>query len=813
MVLRSRDAKRLFDRLLRAESEDEVTTILQSDGLLDPKNWMLLGGEGFGNNRSIVNNQQSEAGGAFVEKVINSVDSLLTLMCFLAGIDPESDAAPRTMAEAAEKFYGIAEGNLANLNNPALAENIQVVAGGEKLNPCYLFIDTGEGQTPDRFPDTFLSLARTNKARIPFVQGKYNCGGTGVLPFCGSRGYQLIASKRHPDIPADPSHPDEVDPSHALWGFTLVRKLAASESDYNTMAWVYLAPDGEVPRFKADNLPALPDVSPEIVGEESEEEEQEIRGPSGKGKKKSSRPVPHPYAKALEHGTVIKLYNYQWGRRGLATLEVRFELEQYLHTLSLPIRVIETRPDYKANYFATSVTGTAVTITKDKAKGVVEDVWGGEVKVSEVGKLPISIALYKVKKSKDDKSAKNPRKIPRGLRFTINGQVHKDFGPEFFTTRGLKYDYIRDTLSVTVDCTGLDVDVRDQLVMPSRDRCRNVPQLQSILEGVVADLKDRKALVLINDERRRRKVEETLADESAHDVLQHLVSGDPVFATLFKNGKGLRNPFISIPEPTVAFEGKYPPTFFHLGKGKHHISKSFAVDRTCQVNLETDAKNDYFHLPSSADRGQLRIEPECYDRWSLTDGRLGVVLRAPSDASIGDKMDVTITITDPIREAGGLEPWVNRVTLKFQEGGKPVKSGGKSRKKRGGGHLALPNVKEVHKEEWDDPLYEFNDRSGLKVMKTSDGSFDFHINMDNKFLHNELLQHRHDGKDAVKFAFKWGMVLVALGLLQEGKVDEEELPAENGPPVEERVSNLSRGVAAVIVPTVLHLMKVMSEVS
>ena len=36
-------------------------------------------------------------------------------------------------------------------------------------------------QTPASFKDTFLSLTKQNKDDIPFVQGRFNCGGTGVL--------------------------------------------------------------------------------------------------------------------------------------------------------------------------------------------------------------------------------------------------------------------------------------------------------------------------------------------------------------------------------------------------------------------------------------------------------------------------------------------------------------------------------------------------------------------------------------------------------------------------------------------------------
>ncbi|OIN92086.1 MAG: nucleotide pyrophosphohydrolase [Anaerolineae bacterium CG03_land_8_20_14_0_80_58_20] len=49
--------------------------------------------------------------------------------------------------------------------------------------------DNGEGQHPDDFPNTFLSLHRNNKTDIHFVQGKYNMGSTGAVVFCGTHRY------------------------------------------------------------------------------------------------------------------------------------------------------------------------------------------------------------------------------------------------------------------------------------------------------------------------------------------------------------------------------------------------------------------------------------------------------------------------------------------------------------------------------------------------------------------------------------------------------------------------------------------------
>ncbi len=97
------DAAELFDDLLHAELEDEVSEILLKHGLGrgDPALWRPLGD--IENHFGLVGNQQSSATAALVEKLINGVDALLIAACLREGIDPESQAAPKSMAEAAER--------------------------------------------------------------------------------------------------------------------------------------------------------------------------------------------------------------------------------------------------------------------------------------------------------------------------------------------------------------------------------------------------------------------------------------------------------------------------------------------------------------------------------------------------------------------------------------------------------------------------------------------------------------------------------------------------------------------------------------
>ncbi len=218
----------LFYALLRAQNENEVAQILNETGMLaNDDDWKPLGDTE--NNWSAAGNQQSAAAAALVEKMINGIDAVLMYECWKRKIDPTSPKAPQSMAEAAKQFFNVPNGRLENVpkqDRTELAKRVQIMAVGSKDQPSYVVIDTGEGQSPADFSDTFLSLAKSNKLHIQFVQGKYNAGGTGALRFCGHENYQLIASRRAPGLPVK-----KQDASSGDWGFTLIRRLRPSEGN------------------------------------------------------------------------------------------------------------------------------------------------------------------------------------------------------------------------------------------------------------------------------------------------------------------------------------------------------------------------------------------------------------------------------------------------------------------------------------------------------------------------------------------------------------------------------------------------------
>ena len=188
--------------LLHAETEQDVVAILTKAGYWNnPVVWRDYGDRE--SNFAIIGNQQSKPEAALVEKIVNSVDARLMNACLEAGIDPTSSAAPPDIRLAVDRFSSGTGGALrdwAAAARRAEAENITLAVTGARRHPNITIVDKGEGQIPSNVPSTFMSIDKSNKLRIPFVQGKFNMGGTGVLKFCGEHRFQLLITRRNPAI-------------------------------------------------------------------------------------------------------------------------------------------------------------------------------------------------------------------------------------------------------------------------------------------------------------------------------------------------------------------------------------------------------------------------------------------------------------------------------------------------------------------------------------------------------------------------------------------------------------------------------------
>ena len=761
-----------FEQLLKAESENEAEVILKRAGYgLDNESvWQPLGN--MENNFSTVGNQQTEATAALVEKIINGLDAYLMAECFRAGVDPEGPQAPRTMAEAVQQFLGVRDGLLGNVNSDKrmteLAAKLQVVAVGEKGSPCYLIVDGGEGQTPDTFPDTFMSLNRSNKLRIPFVQGKFNSGGTGVLQFCGDLNMQLIVSKRHPSAPTRPD-----DMSRDQWGFTLVRRMKPTAGRRNSM-YVYLAPGGNVPRFSAPEVNVLPETRLSLR--------------------------PSPYATPITHGTCVKLYNFRWKGKSIATTDARYELERFLHSPCLPFRLTETR-DYRANYFATTVSGVWASIdsaTPGNLKVEPNFPAYADLDLPDIGLLPYRIAVFR--------DTVNPRHVPHGVFFNVNGQVHGGL-PADFVARRLKFDYLKAYLLVSIDCTGMSPVVREDFFMASRDRVRKNEVYEKVVGHLKEALHEHPGLRQLNAARRKKNIEKTLSDRSqTENVFRELLDADPTLASLFGNGNRLVTRVG--PGEDRPFEGRKFPTFFRLTKKpRGGLTKHCPVNLSCRVEFETDAVNDYFKRRDSA--GTLTINPpNLIEHSSLWNGRFTARIRTPWDADPGDAFKVKVAVTDIGRQTKGT-PFISEFTLITDpEQNRSYRSGPLVRRQSGsgnspgnqaGGGTDIPDLK------WKD----FEDTAvSLRIQHDDQDRYEYFANSKNQFLAAELIKAKDENRPLVQFWFGYGLLLCALGMQ---KVPEERVEANADNDTEDAGEDLTPinthcdGIARVIVPIIRTL--------
>ncbi len=300
----------LFWSIFKAETEEELHRIVTTNApLKNENNWFPYGGlyKDDRSNFGTFENQQPAPIPALVEKITNSIDSLLLKNCRLIK-DPKSPLAPKSMQAAVEEFFGIKNGDFSEVSGERrreLAEYIQIVATGDKDTPSLMVYDEGEGQHPDDFPNTFLSLRRNNKTEIHFVQGKYNMGSTGAVVFCGRHRYQLIASKLSDQL--------NLEGRDNEFGFTIVRRhplTEAQENQYGSSWYEYFVVSDKIPRFPIKEMDfGLSRGKPFITG------------------------------------SIVKLYSYHLprGSRSDITFDLWRDLNQFLYQPALPLLLIEKR--------------------------------------------------------------------------------------------------------------------------------------------------------------------------------------------------------------------------------------------------------------------------------------------------------------------------------------------------------------------------------------------------------------------------------------------------------------------------------------
>lgn len=832
--------KKLCLDLLHADSEQEVIDLLTKAGYWnDPTVWRLYGDRD--GNYATIGNQQSRPEAALVEKIVNCVDARLMNECLQKGIVPTSDGAPASIRDAVSQFFegrardGDAGGTLQNWSQTRQKEQsdfITVAATGSRTVPCIIVADQGEGQTPLRMVDTFLSIDRSNKLRVPFVQGKFNMGGTGALKFCGRKSLQLIISRRNPAVVKAMK---ESDPTAAEWGFTVVRRERPSMDigAVRNSVFRYLAPvnaakrpeSGNVLSFAASELACMPDGN-------------------------------DAYARAIPYGSCVKLYEYDMkGFKSHLLMKggLLSRLEIFLPEIALPARVHECR-DFKghAGSYANTLVGLTARLTENRGDNLEADYPTSAP--FRVHGQEMTATIYAFKGDKAESYRTN-----EGIIFTINGQTHGSFPKTFFSRSAVKMGRLAKSLLVVVECSKLSVDAREDLFMNSRDRLSG-HELRKAIDEALEDLISRHpGLRELRERRRSDEVAERLEDSKPlEDVLKSILKSSPTLEKLFLLGQRLSRPHKSgspgdhegggqgSEDGVGEFHGKQYPTFFRFYKKKdgEMLSRAAEYGRRCRIKFNTDVANDYFSRDAYPGRYNVEViggaleGTELDNTLTLHNGVANWSVSIPEDdVKVGDVLTIQCTVSDDAIP----EPLVNVAKLRIVkqstggngDGDRESRTGADESGVGGSGSdgtggtqgnegppkpsgIEMPKILKVR--EGDEPWTEhgFDEGTACKIIEDGQAHgpddnrsvYSFYVNVSNIALRTDM-KHGADDVALKEAKFIYGNVLVGLALIHQHRnrapasasADEQS----DSTTIESVVDRTTRALAPFLVPMIDYL--------
>lgn len=777
----------LLDELLNADNEADALAALESRGLLaDESRWRYLGD--IPNNKSIVLGQQSNPMAALVEKYTNAGDALLLRGCRAEGVDPrDPKKAPPAMAEAAKRYFGDVAAMTKDERRTLAEDNLLLFATGSKSRPCISLYDNGEGQLAKDFPDTFCSLifgAKTKssyKGAIPFVQGRFNMGGTGVLRFCSEkRKLQLIVSRSPVDVVGSDDHE---------WAYTIMCYFDSKDNP----SWKYLVgPDGEVPTAGRSPLHLVP-----------------------RKKAKSGKICP-PRERAVDSGTLLKLYDFQAPRSNICG-ELFKKLCEYLIQPVLPLRIIECRESYKAK-----VTGVMLwdrlgaLLEKNELEEGSETGIGVLVPLSTGEQVPGQVLVFKPKTGKK-KAADDTDDVRVGLRAMINGQSHARRGPEFFRRVKVDKEHIAGSMLVALDCTALGQGSRDDLFMSDRERFSDSPLRDELFRSLEDILRSDPLLKKLNTKRYEEKIKNAVSDDDGIKAMADLLSSDPDLAELFGGEKkgpiGKTSPVkgdddsdvdldgdgdgVVDPDPDD-FKGEYLPSYFRRADGSTEVDISLPENGVASTSFVTDVENNYF--ARTHDRGTLFSLGDIAPAQRLYNGRMTLTFRAPKGAKAGEVKQSVVRITDPTDS--GPFTLKTTATIVEPEAKKKRKPKGKGHKAKEGKRPASPNIIPVEGDVTE---------PAISVNRTPKDELQILVNMKAEALNDAKMKRPPEESAAVEFVYKYGLALIVMAMVESEKDTSEWAEDEAG--IRESIGDRVSGLARVIVPLCLTLPNKIPKVS
>jgi len=552
--------KKIFLDILKCKTSEEIEKVIKQEKL-DEEGWLFYGGRS--NNVGTVDGQMHDADNALMEKLTNSIDAILMRRCYEEGIDPrDKNTAPKTMAEAIERFFGGKE-KIRQKRSEFAKEWLRVTAEGKRDRPTITIIDKGEGQQPNNIKDTIVSLNQNIKEKIPFVYGTYNQGGSSPLGFAGNPSsydfnyVQLILCRRPPTI-KDEVRADNYD----HFGFTIVRK----RFDYASEKFIY-----------------------EYLVEKSSEDI-------------FSFPADEPIkvdTYEFKEGCLVKLYDYQLPQKGNIVFRGLNEfMEKKLPDSPLPIYLKELR-DYKGGIDYT-IFGLREKLLRKQE--ILRDAYPQKLPVDlgEIGKKEIEVFVLKHKVEVED-DLSSYLDTSEKVFFIKDGLVLHTENLSWLRNECELVD-LSPYLFAFIDISNINPPIA-QMLHSGREKFKNNATTKLALERLKIFFASETFKELDKEYARLAFTsEDSFKDETLRKELMKEIESQPELRELFDLGEDfpVKNEDTG-DDPTVdpEYEGSYLPEKFELvGSDPREIEEG----SYCKISFETKADPKLFERRE--DRGE-----------------------------------------------------------------------------------------------------------------------------------------------------------------------------------------------------------------
>lgn len=601
-----KDLKPLFDKLLEATSAKQITDVLEILTEDFDIKWMPVGGRE--NNQSTINMGSDPAAG-LVERITNSIDSVLDLEWHKQG-KPSSIDSPR---KAASEWFGVEEGKMhyikdaSDKNVQELARRIIITLKDSERDdfPTVDIRDFGTGIKCEEFGKTILSLNDNNKIDKLHQMGAYGQGGSTALSFST---FTIIISR-----------PNEVLMKGTSTAFTIVRFNGGSLGQKKLGWYEYCVSD-------ITKQPLFVELSDE----------------------------------KFQSGTLVRHIGMDLGKFTAKmtgpTSSLWYLAHHYMFDTILPFTITGSRQKdlNKGKIERRSVLGNNRRLTLGGAGGEDENnltEYQNEAPLTfKDGKVTIYWWVLTIEGESPWERIKNYTMPAHPIIITFNGQRQGDL-TNTVIKNDLKLPFLEKYLVVQIECDQMDNESKRQLFSSTRESTRDT-SIKKELSKLVVDTLDADDELKRLDKLRRDRYLKKDETEAMDKLRKRLASRINAFIKASGGGKGVkatdtRETVKTKKQPPIPISD--PPTFLEITTPDN---KEVFVGKTFSVKFKTDGHPNLFSNP---DWFLAMIEPHSFGSYTgstrVVDGYGIAYFKTRDSVEIGTEAKITLELRPPRQKA------------------------------------------------------------------------------------------------------------------------------------------------------------------